>query len=90
VTYCRADAPRELGLSVHELGHTFGLRHSSTATDVMRAFGRRTQRLSERERLVMALMLQRPAGNRFPDNDRLARASGAGEEAIACARSVSR
>jgi hypothetical protein len=84
VTYCHQRAAESLGLSVHELGHTFGLRHSSDASDVMRAFGRRTERLSDRERQVMRLMLQRPGGNRFPDNDRSARASARRDAQTAC------
>ena len=84
VTYCFARAPEDLGLSVHELGHTFGLRHSSEASDVMRAFGRRTSVPSAREAVVMGLMLQRLPGNRFPDNDRQARAAAVRTVEMAC------
>jgi hypothetical protein len=86
VTYCFARAAEDLGLTVHELGHTFGLRHSSEASDVMRAFGRRTATPSAREALVMGLMLQRPPGNRFPDNDRQARAAAVRTIEVACGR----
>jgi hypothetical protein len=84
VTYCHLRAAEDLGLSVHELGHTFGLRHSSDASDVMRAFGRRVDHLSSRERLVMLLMLQRPGGNRFPDNDRSARTASTAAREVGC------
>jgi hypothetical protein len=84
VTYCHERASENLGLSVHELGHTFGLRHSSDASDVMNAFGRLVEVPSERERLVMTLMLQRSAGNRFPDNDRSAQAAAAEPREIGC------
>lgn len=86
ITYCRQDAPRDLGLTVHEFGHTVGLRHSSRSSDVMAPFARRTNRLSARERLVVQLMLQRPSGNRFPDNDRTARTTAGSPRAVACTR----
>ena len=86
ITYCREEAARELGLSVHEFGHTVGLRHSSRSSDVMAPFARRTDRLSARERLVTLLMLQRPSGNRFPDNDRAAQASARAPRVLGCGR----
>jgi hypothetical protein len=73
VTYCEARWASHVGISIHELGHAFGLRHSSDPGDVMfPSAGRRRLALSPRERVVMGLMLQRPPGNRFPDNDRSA------------------
>jgi hypothetical protein len=69
VTYCRkpsASSP-SVGLILHEFGHTFGMAHSTSPTDVMYA-DRPAQVLSEREQLVMRLMMQRMPGNRFPDD----------------------
>jgi hypothetical protein len=57
--------------TAHELGHMFGLAHSSSREDVMQP-GRsnRADGFSAREALTMRLMLKRPAGNEMPDNDR--------------------
>lgn len=56
----------------HELGHMFGLAHSTSVDDVMHGSRRsnRTEGFSAREALMMRLMLKRPAGNEMPDNDR--------------------
>jgi hypothetical protein len=73
VVYCSVDAARSSTVG-HELGHTFGLNHSEDDSDLMYGFfsSQRTNRYSPREALVMRLMLQRRAGNRFPDSDRAA------------------
>lgn len=59
------------------MGHTFGLSHSTVSEDVMYGGGfhrgRRTA-LSAREARAILLMLRRPVGNLFPDNDRTATA----------------
>jgi hypothetical protein len=71
----------------HELGHTLGLQHSPRDREVMfRFFGaRRSTRFGSREALMLRLMLERRAGNRFPDNDRAIAASGeTGTVTIAC------
>jgi hypothetical protein len=81
VVYCSVAASRSSTVG-HELGHTFGLNHSREASDLMYGFfsNQRSTRYSPREALVMRLMLQRRAGNRFPDSERDAPA-GAAESA---------
>jgi hypothetical protein len=68
----------------HELGHTFGLRHSPDQRDLMYfQFGQaRATTFGPRESLVMRLMLDRPAGNRYPDNDRSVSGSAGTSERI--------
>ena len=79
---------------LHEMGHIIGLSHSRDVGDVMftaacpswtgtfRDFEADT--FSARERLVLRMMLQRNAGNAFPDND----APGAPASSAAGGRSV--
>ena len=55
------------------MGSAFGMLGSPSPNDRMSDEGwwmRGPNDFSPRERLVMRLMLQRPAGNRWPDNDR--------------------
>jgi hypothetical protein len=54
----------------HELGHLFGLGHTDGPVDMMSIRRGKVERFSRREELAMYLMLQRPPGNEFPDNDR--------------------
>jgi Matrixin len=63
----------------HELGHSFGLSHSPDKGEVMYAFynGHGAVDFSPRESLAMRLLLQRPGGNVFPDDDRAVTTSGA-------------
>jgi hypothetical protein len=71
VTFCSPDNFGN-GTPTHELGHTFGMHHSTDLFDLMNGTNRRTQVLSAREKTLMTLMMQRSAGNRFPDDDRSA------------------
>lgn len=71
----------------HELGHSFGLLHGPEPLDLMfNGFSRnRAATFGPRESILMRLMLDRPAGNRFPDNDRSAQAvAGVEERVIVC------
>lgn len=61
----------------HEMGHVFGLSHSSDQRDLMGPwYGVRRGSFSEREAMVIGLMMQRRGGNVWPDNDRTATTSG--------------
>ena len=71
LVYCSVDAARSVNLVLHELGHTFGLRHSASTSDVMYCSTGRPNLFSTRETLVMRLMGQRRSGTRWPDDDRL-------------------
>ena len=70
LVYCTVGAARAVNLVLHELGHTFGLYHSSSTADVMYCSIGRSSQFSPRETLIMKLMRQRRSGNRWPDNDR--------------------
>jgi hypothetical protein len=85
MTFCTLAAARDLRLVLHELGHTYGLFHSSSVSDVMWCTAGRPADYAPREVLAMALMRQRRVGNRWPDNDRSASASlGWQEERTSC------
>jgi hypothetical protein len=70
IVYCSAGAAGLFDLVLHELGHTTGLRHSPSQSDVMYCSSGRPASYSAREALVLRLMYQRRAGTVFPDNDR--------------------
>jgi hypothetical protein len=83
IVFCGVGVSRSATIG-HELGHTFGLRHSPDERDIM-SFQFATSRATTfgpRESLVMRLMLDRPPGNRYPDNDRSATASTAASERV--------
>lgn len=86
VVYCRLEVARTSTVT-HELGHTFGLRHSPDERDLMSAISQpgfvRTE-FSGAEALIMALMMERRGGNRFPDNDRDLPAGATGTVTIVC------
>ena len=77
MVFCSLQAARDPLLVTHELGHTFGFGHSPDPADMMFCAGTLRRDFSPREALLMALMLQRSPGNRFPDDDRSATAAAA-------------
>jgi len=85
IVYCWLEVARASTV-IHELGHSVGLQHSNSTNELMgRYYSRhRREQFSEREGLVMNLLFERPAGNRFPDTDRGAAAAAAGPFRILC------
>lgn len=78
IVFCDPKAARTAVVS-HEMGHSFGLYHSPDPKELMYAFfdGHGAVEFSARESLAMRLMLQRPGGNQFPDDDRSVALTGA-------------
>jgi hypothetical protein len=86
IVYCDPKWARTAVVS-HEMGHTFGLYHSPDSKELMYAFfdGHGAVDFGARESLEMRLMLQRPGGNQFPDDDRGVGATGvSGTHVIVC------
>jgi len=86
ITFCSLEASRG-ATATHEVGHTFGFRHGPAARDVMYRSNSpmRAVDFSAREALAARLMLLRPPGNRWPDNDRdVTTAASRGIETIVC------
>ncbi len=85
VVYCSLDVARSPAVT-HELGHTVGLQHSPYHLELMFRYAVPWQstEFSRREALMMALLLERRGGNRFPDNDRDVPEGANGTVTIVC------
>ena len=84
IVFCTTSVSGTTGTVAHEIGHTFGLRHSLDSHDLMYPFAQssRSQVPTSRETLTMSLMRARRSGTVWPDNDRDANAAAAGRVVI--------
>lgn len=71
ISFRSTAAARLPNLIAHELGHMFGMAHSSDSVDIMFSASPPGD-LSAREQMTARLMLQRRPGKVWPDNERAA------------------
>jgi hypothetical protein len=86
IVYCHMAHAVRPGVALHEVAHTLGLRHSMRFDDVMSPIRYAATRYDfcPAELLAMRLLIDRPAGNRWPDDDRQATSSARQVETILC------
>jgi Matrixin len=88
IVFCSEKPSRLWQPILHEMGHVYGLRHSSSPFDVMYpiyngylmtryGYARYTHGFTYPEEVTMALIFQRRGGNVWPDNDRTATSGAA-------------
>jgi hypothetical protein len=74
-------------IMTHEVGHAFGLQHSTSLYDMMgetQILHYRIFDFTRSEKLVMRLMLRRSPGNRYPDTDRAPSPASSRSELLVC------
>jgi hypothetical protein len=83
IVFCFNSVSATTGTVAHEIGHTFGLRHSLDPHDLMYPFAQssRSEVPTSRETLTMSLMRARRSGTVWPDNDRDS-SSAAGQRVV--------
>ena len=69
IIYTKYEYAQNAHIATHELGHFFGLGHSTNPRDIMHPSSYIAFDFSEREKRTMRMMLKRFPGNVFPDND---------------------
>jgi hypothetical protein len=69
INYERIDQARNFAIVLHELGHVIGLQHTGGVEDIMGPGRVGLSGFSDREKLAIRLILQRPPGTQFPDDD---------------------